>query len=335
MRALIVGLGSIGTRHAENLHTLGVTALSGVDPDEQRRARFAERLTGQAWASLEEALSQTYDLAVIASPNRYHVAQATTCADAGIHLLIEKPLGTSVAGVDELIASVQRSDLFAHMSSNWKFHPAFRTMKDLLAQKRLGRVVAVQVLAGQWLPDWHPWEDYRSLYAARADLGGGIVFDTHEFDCLSWLFGPIADVEGHICSSGALDIETHDVMVATLRFKSGVLATLQADYIQRQARRQYHITGDAASLDWDVRDGKIRLSGPAGGQNVPESIDVAVANSNTMYIDQMRHVLEGARTGAAPITPLTAAREVLRAQLALIERSTRPAPHYSALSGKN
>lgn len=287
-----------------------------MDPSADRRARFEDEIGGPTSGSLSEALDHKPQLSVIASPNRFHVEQAQQCADAGSNLFIEKPLGISMDGVDRLIQTVEEKKLFAHVGSNWKFHPAFQRMKKLLDGDTIGKVTGAQVLAGQWLPDWHPWEDYRQGYSARQDLGGGIVFDAHEFDYITWLLGPVDEVAGFATKSGALNIETEDVACASLRFESGVLATVLIDYIQRQPRRRYHISGDGGTLEWDMLEGRVRHY--SSDREAPEEFDGSLGNVNDMYLEQMRHVLEGIAMSHSPETPLDHAARAMDLQLALL-----------------
>lgn len=282
---------------------------------EERRDRFTSEIGGAVHATVSDGLKARPDLAFVCSPSVFHVEHALQCARAGCHLFIEKPLGTSRTGVDELIATVERNGLYAHVGSNWKFHAAFQTMKRIIDSGALGVITGAQLLAGQWLPDWHPWEDYRLGYSARRALGGGIVFDSHELDYLTWLLGPASDVMGLTAHSGALETETDDVACACLRLKSGALATIHMDYIQRQPRRRYHISGSGGILEWDLNDGRVRHFRSDVAE--PNNIMTPLGDVNQMYIDQTRAVIAGITAGEPPLTPLTHAAHVLDLQLAV------------------
>ncbi|MDG2240298.1 MAG: Gfo/Idh/MocA family oxidoreductase [Longimicrobiales bacterium] len=314
MKAIIAGLGSIGMRHARNLRSLGVQDLIGFDPTAERRSRFVEEFGTTAVSGFAEGLKSAPDLAVIASPNRFHVEQAMLCAEAGCHLFVEKPLGTTLKGIDGLKRVVSEKGLFAHVGSNFKFHPALLKMQELIQSGALGRITGAQILAGQWLPGWHPWEDYRKVYSARSDLGGGIVFDTHEFDYLTWLLGPAEQISGFTTNSGALEIDTEDVAAACLVFSSGVIATIQVDYIQRAYRRRYHISGDSGTIEWDFAKGLLDFYSIESDETVTFDVSEEV---NEMYLRQMEHVLEGTRTDIAPMTSLDQAAHVLDLQIRL------------------
>ncbi|MBL8589428.1 MAG: Gfo/Idh/MocA family oxidoreductase [Methylobacteriaceae bacterium] len=313
MRVLVLGLGSIGARHARNFRALGVAEVSGFDPEAERRERHARETGGPAFASLDEALDRRPDLVVVASPNRFHLPQAFAAAERGAALFIEKPIGTDLAEAERLAALIAARGLYCHCGSNWKFHPAFTTMRDWLAEGAIGAMTAIQALAGQWLPDWHPWEDYRRGYSARADLGGGAVFDTHELDYILWLAGPAAEFAGMIARTGALPIETEDNAAALLRMKNGALVTLHTDYIQRQGQRRYLIAGDRGTIEWTTRDGQVRLFTSKGEND--RTVDARLADVNDMYVAQSRRVLADLRSGGAPETPVDQMLRVLELQL--------------------
>ncbi len=315
MRVMIAGLGSIGTRHSRNFRALGLD-VTGFDPHPERRAAYTEATGFPTVPTLEAAVASAPDLAVIASPNVFHVPQALAFAQAGSHLFIEKPLAVSLEGVQALADLVADRGLFAHVGSNWKFHASFQAMKGLLEQEAIGRVVGAQVLAGQYLPDWHPWEDYRQMYSARKALGGGVVFDTHEFDYLTWLLGPVDEAFGFVGHSGTLEIETDDVASVVLRLASGALCSLQLDYLQRDYRRRYHITGERGTIEWDVRRGQVWCYD--AGSKSDRVIDCPLDDVNAMYMDQARHVIAGVEGREAPKTPIVQAMAVLTLQLGLV-----------------
>jgi predicted dehydrogenase len=308
MKVAVLGLGSIGRRHGRNFRALGLDGIIGFDPSEERRAQFTQETGAPATGDQAAAIAAS-DLVCVCSPNRFHTAQALAAAHAGKGLFIEKPMGVERQSVAELRLMVEDKGLFAHVGSNWKFHPAFQMMKRLLADGAVGRIVAVQVLAGQWLPDWHPWEDYRQMYSSHVALGGGIVLDSHEFDYLSWLFGPVAEVRGMTRRSGALEIDTEDAAVALLRFDSGVLGSVQVDYIQREYRRSYHVCGDAGTLEWNYRTNQIRLY-RAANQSV-ETFDVGLTDINEMYLAQARHLIAGMGGTETPVTSIRQAEAVI------------------------
>lgn len=314
MKVAIFGLGSIGRRHARCFREAGAAEIIGMDPVAERREQFVAELEAPAVASEQEALAASPDLVVVASPNTFHVRQAMMAAEAGCALLVEKPLGTDLAGAESLVRAVRERGLYFHMGSNWKFHPAFLKMKQVLQSGAIGQVTGGQVIAGQWLPDWHPWEDYRNMYAARASLGGGAIFDTHEIDYLTWLLGEARELIGLKAHTGLLEIETEDVAACVIRFAGGALVTLLTDYIQRTPKRSYFLSGSEGSLEWDLRSGEIAVW--RAGEPAPERSSVHLADANEMYVAQARRVLSDLKSGGRALTDENHALAVLQMQLA-------------------
>jgi predicted dehydrogenase len=309
VRAFVVGLGSIGRRHCRNLASLGVNVV-GFDPAADRRAALAVEVPGaETRETFEAGLGAGCDFAAIASPSSFHLAQALACARAGQHLFIEKPLATSTDGLEVLADEVERRRLTVLLGSNWKFHPGPRQLKRLVETGALGRVLAVQAIGGQYLPDWHPWEDYRVMYASRAALGGGVLLDRQEVDYLTWLVGPLRTVACRTTRTGTLDIETHDLACLLLTFASGAYGTLQIDYLQRPYARRVHLTGSDGTGVWDYPEGRVGHYEAAAGRwhehPTPEGWTL-----NQMYVDELRHFLECVRERQPTITPLAQAQHV-------------------------
>jgi predicted dehydrogenase len=304
VKALIVGLGSIGTRHARNLAASGCE-LIGFDPSAERREQFERRFVGAAVrTSLENALEDRSDFAIVASPNRFHLPQAVMLARAGLHLLIEKPLAVDSNGVEQLCAEVAQRKLVAMIGSNWKFHPMLARMHELLGAGEIGRPLAAQALGGQYLPDWHPYEDYRQMYSSRSELGGGALLDSHDIDYISWLLGPIALVSCRTVTTGTLAIDTEDLVCMTLEFASGAVGTLQLDYLQHPYGRRIHLTGESGTLAWDVMQNELvhysRADKTWRTWKPPVSYDL-----NEMYVAELDHFVRCVREGGVPATPLS------------------------------
>ena len=230
MRILIAGLGAIGQRHARNLRTLLGARLEllayrrrrlpHVITEDLRRddSRDVESALGvQAFDDLDLALAARPDAVFVCTPSSHHLEIAQRAAEAGCHLFIEKPVSHTFDGVEELRETVAAKGLVALVGCQWRYHPAVRWIRGRLAEGSLGRPVFADIAYREYLPDWHPYEDYRTSYAARADLGGGVVLtQIHDYDLAWWLFGPPKRVTasgGHL-SDLAIDVEdTVDAML--------------------------------------------------------------------------------------------------------------------------
>ena len=242
---LVVGAGSIGSRHARNLHAAGAT-VSLTDPSSERA-----RAVGAAHPvpfDLDSLVG--YDGIVVASPTSAHLDQALVALETGAKVLVEKPLALSSVGTEALRDAADQ----VMVGFNLRFHPPVAKIVDLAHQGEAGRITSVRAWFGSYLPDWRPTIDYRSSYSARAELGGGVLLDAiHELDLLVWLLGGSFDVVGaQIARLGELEIDVEDTVKALLRHDTGVLAEVSLDYLSRRYRRGLEIIGTDATLrlDW-------------------------------------------------------------------------------------
>jgi predicted dehydrogenase len=306
MKFLIAGLGSIGRRHLRNLRTLGEedfllfrTGRSTLPDDE---------LTGlPAETDLRRALEAKPQAVIVANPTALHLDVAIPAAEAGCHLLLEKPVSGSLDRLDELQAALQRGGGRALVGFQFRFHPGLQRLKQLLAEGAIGRVVSARATWGEYLPGWHPWEDYRKAYAARPDLGGGVVLTLcHPLDYLGWLLGEVESLWAFTGNQG-LGLQVEDTAEIGLRFASGALAGLHLDYLRRPPQHGLEIVGTLGTLAWDNADGAARLwqaleDGRPGDWRAfppPEGFD-----RNHMFLDEMRHFLEVVRDGTEPACTL-------------------------------
>ncbi|MBK7937157.1 MAG: Gfo/Idh/MocA family oxidoreductase [Lewinellaceae bacterium] len=129
----------------------------------------------------------------------------------------------------------------------------------------MGRVLSAHAHWGEYLPDWHPWEDYRTAYSAREDLGGGVIRTLcHPFDYLRWL---VADVSvagalgGHL---SGLETDTEDVALVMLRFDGGAIGSVYLDYLSKPPKHTLQIIGDAGRIEWNADPGNANIYTSAG-----------------------------------------------------------------------
>jgi predicted dehydrogenase len=315
---VVIGCGSIGARHLGNLQSLGVTRLSAFDASPDRRAAIRDRFpTVQVAETLEQAWAARPELALIAVPTRGHVAAALDAAEHGCHLFIEKPLSDRLdEALDRLADVVRARKLVTLIGCNLSFQPGLIAARRLLEEGTIGRVVSASADVGQYLPDWHPSEDYRKSYSAKRQLGGGVILDAiHEIDYLSGLFG---EVESVACFAGKLshlEIETEDTAAILLKFAGGMIGEIHMDYVQRAYRRGCRIIGDQGTITWDYVSGEVRWYAAATGRwetssNPPDW------SANSMYVDEMRHLLRCVRSGEPPVSDMSNGARVLETALA-------------------
>ncbi len=270
MKALVIGCGSIGQRHAVNAARHATVAVHDLDP---ARAQAAAAAAGaQAFGDLAAALAWQPDVAIVATPHRHHLPAATAVIRAGAHVLIEKPLADTTAGVEAFLAEAARLKRQAWVVCNMRFHPGVAALRRYLP--RIGRVLYARAHYGNYLPSMRPGRDYRELYAARRADGGGVILDAiHEIDYLTWLLG---DVTGSLCDLAklsTLDIDVEDYATLALTHAGGARSTVTLDYLRQRKSRGCEVIGEQGTLTW-WSDGK-----------APEHCRVTLAATGAADID--------------------------------------------------
>ena len=315
MKFLISGLGSIGRRHLRNLLALGERDIflhrthRATLPDDELAGFPVE-------TDLAAALAHKPDAAIIANPTALHLAVAIPAAQAGCHILMEKPISHTLEGVDELAAALQRGGGQCLVGFQFRYHPGLHQAKAWLDAGLIGKPLSTRAHWGEYLPGWHPWEDYTQGYAARPELGGGVVLTlSHPLDYLRWLLGDMDSLWAFTSNHG-LGMPVEDTAEIGLRFTSGCLGSLHLDYNQRPPSHTLEITGTQGRILWDNADGAARL------YQADSSKDWLIASPppgferNWLFMDEMHHFLMVIRGESAPMCTLQDGIQALKLVLA-------------------
>ena len=325
--ALVIGCGSIGSRHARNLAALGAGQIVVYDPDFERRDALAREIGGQTAATLEEAWAGAPEAVFVCAPSSMHVELAREALERGADVFVEKPLAHTLDGVDELIERAEGSERVFMVAYNLRFHPALEQARAWLDEGRIGRVVSARLHCGEHLPSRHPWEDYRVGYGARADLGGGVLLDAiHELDYALWLFGPPRAV---FCMGGrlsSLEIETDDVAEVLLDYGTAPAVSVHLDYLQRPPGRWCELIGEDGTIRCDLRAREAALFAAGAGEWETHR---AAGSVDDDYVRELEHFL-AARDGGPP-PPVDAALGRLSLELALAARTSASSGQVVAL----
>ena len=318
MKYLIAGLGSIGRRHMRNLIALGEKDIVLF---RTRKATMPEdELAGfPVETDLQEALKKHKpDAVIVGNPTSMHLDIAIPAAEAGCAILLEKPISNSTERLDQLELAVKKSGAKVLVAFQFRFHPGLMRAKQLISDGELGRVISAHVHFGEYLPAWHPWEDYRKGYAARADMGGGVVLtQCHSLDYLPWLAGKVESAWGFTAKLSDLEVDVEDTAEIGLRFESGALGNLHLDFNQQPPAHRFEIIGTKGSLKWDLSDGATRIY-RASAESLATSTGMGIKSGgeweayplpenwerNVMFLDQMKHFVAVVHGEAEPACTL-------------------------------
>jgi predicted dehydrogenase len=318
MKFLIAGLGSIGRRHMRNLIALGEKDIvllrthKGTLPDDELAVYPVE-------IDLLEALKKhNPDAVIVANPTSLHLQTALPAAEAGCHILLEKPISNSTDGLSQLQVVVRKSGSKVLVAFQFRFHPGLMRAKQLISNGEIGRIISAHVHFGEYLPAWHPWEDYRQGYAARSDLGGGVVLtQCHSLDYLPWLVGSVKSAWGFTGKISDLEVDVEDTAEIGLRFENGALGSLHLDFNQQPPAHRFEVIGTKGTIKWDLSDGATRIY-RASAESLAVSTGMGIKTGgaweayplvdgwerNVMFLEQMKHFVAVANGEAEPTCTL-------------------------------
>ena len=291
MTGLLVGYGSIGRRHLTNLYSLGVTDWALVHTG-QGTLPLELPCAARIYSDLAKALEKEVpSFAVIANPTSLHVHAALACTNAGCGLLVEKPISHSLDGMGELEAATTALGTKVLVGFQFRFHPALMRIRDLLRSGSMGAPLHAQVIWAEHLPSWHPWEDWRTGYAARAELGGGVHHTIcHPFDYLRMIFGDPTTLFAKLTRDGPLELSVPEAADVVLCFSEGLTAQVHLDFWGRPPMHRMDVICSEGSIQWDYMTGSLQVQGTNR-----DSCEVAAFPSvdarNELFLSEARHLL--------------------------------------------
>jgi predicted dehydrogenase len=253
LRALVVGCGSIGKRHARVLRQIGVKTLYACDPvpaqvtAASKEARF-DRVAG----SFEEGLALRPDAVFLCTPPALHIPQAVRAIEAGCHVFTEKPLSVDLQGIDALEDLAARTGRKCMVGLCFRYHRGLLRARQLLDGGSIGRIVSIRALMGEHLPDIRP--DYRDLYIAKCN---GAFELMHDIDLAIWYAGQeVRSVHGIHGGFSDIGIEAPDLVEILMEFPDRCAASVHLDFFQLPRRRQIELMGTRGTItvefaSWD------------------------------------------------------------------------------------
>jgi predicted dehydrogenase len=242
--AIVVGLGSIGQRHARVLQELGCHVST-----------VSRRGSGDYAAIAGAVAGARPDYAVIATETASHAASLQELADAGFRgsVLVEKPIFARVEPYAD--------HPFARLSVgyNLRFHPVMTALADRVRGRQ---AIAVSAYVGQDIRDWRPGRDHRTTASATRDAGGGVLRDlSHELDYLLWLFGPWQRVAALGGASRTRQIEVDDHISLLLEMSGSKAVQVHMNYLDRPGTRRIRINLGDETIEADLVGGSLSVNG--------------------------------------------------------------------------
>jgi predicted dehydrogenase len=256
LKVIVVGYGSAGKRHVENLAKIPNVKIMILTKNkiEEKSSKI------KIFNSINECIKEKPDAVIISNETSNHISYAIKFANAGINLFVEKPLSNSLKNIKKIQEIIKKKHLITQIGCQLRFHKCLKEIKSLLLKKRIGKVISAKVECGSFLPDWHQNENYKKGYSAREDLGGGVLLTCiHEIDYLYWFFGNVENVISITGQYGNLKISADDLSVGVLKFKNNIIAEFHLDYFQKPEFRSCKIIGTKGTIYWDSNSNIVKI----------------------------------------------------------------------------
>ena len=249
---LLIGAGGIGRRHIKGYLETKRAIISIVEPDKNKIQKIQNDFQiKKAFTSIEEVDLSEFDFAVICSPANMHVEAMKVCAENKLSFMVEKPLSTSMEGVDEVIELVTKNKLFARVGYTRRNSHVSRALKNQIDNNKVGDVKLVYINSSQEFPKYRP--DYQTIYYAFPEMGGGAILDasTHMIDQLIWMIGKPAEVSCMFDRLVLKGTNTEDTCLINIRFENGSMANITVNQFQKPNINSYEFIGTKGNLTLD------------------------------------------------------------------------------------
>ncbi len=286
---LVIGAGSIGERHIGNLIKLGYTNIVVY---RQRNLPFRvihpDKVKVETdWEAVKKYIFQ---FAIICTPTGQHLQQTIDCVQLNIHVLVEKPLSHTIAGIEDLKKVVQTHNRIVQVAYMMQFHPHLIKVEQIIKDGTFGNLMAISTNWGSYLPDWHPYEDYKTSYAAQKAMGGGAALTlSHDIDVANRLSGgTLVSNSKHFGYTKTLQIDTESIADFHLNYSNGVIAHVHLNYLEQVPRRNYTFLFENGTIIIDYFAGTMQTI----NKLVNEINHLKDFDRNDMFIAEIDHFIK-------------------------------------------
>ncbi len=292
LKILIIGLGSMGKRRVRNLKHLNVGKIYGFDVSESRRKEAEEKYGIKTFKTFETAIKNTDpDVFIISTPPNNHLEYELEAAKRKIPFFCEASIVSE--GMKNLLAITKKNNVFAAPSCTILFHPGVKKIKEIIGSGIIGKPISLMYHSGQYLPDWHPWEDYRKYYVSQRETGGAREIVSFELTWLVNLFGNVKKIGAIVDKLTDLEADIDDTYHIVFKTEKGVVGSLQVDVTSRHYFRDFKLIGTKGNILWSALENEVKTySTTTRSWSVYEytegSKEESYISGEGMYVDEMR-----------------------------------------------
>ncbi len=255
MNIVVIGLGSMGKRRIRLLREIDANFnIVGIDSNSDRRKEVEELFEISTFSSIE-MVDETLECAIVATSPLSHAPIINQCLKFGLHVFSEINLTSS--GYKENIQLAQEMNKVLFLSSTFLYRKEIQYIADYVSKANEKLIYIYHV--GQYLPDWHPWEDYRDFFIGKKESNGCRELLAIELPWIDYVFGNIIGVQSDAERISTLDIDFNDNYLLHVNHETGNKGVVVVDVLSRVATRSLEIIGENTYLTWDGTPGGLKV----------------------------------------------------------------------------
>lgn len=332
-KCLIIGCGSIGERHLFNLKKLGIKDIAVYDINREKLRKISKKYRVQIFEDLNSSFSFKPDISLVCTYPGLHLKHSTACLKKGSHVFVEKPLSSSLVGVEKMLNMADSMGLKISVGYNTRFEKGLNFLRSKI-KKISNNPLSISCQFGNHLKFWRPGSNYRIHYILKKD-GGIILDDSHEYDYVRWLINDEVDtVYCQTKKSQTLKSKTESIASINLKFKNGTIANLLIDYLRPKFERNCHVIYENCEFRWKFNP-KNRSSWKNYGTNVKVSVEsnyiskqiskTKIFNEkiNEMYFQEIKDFVYSVKNNKKPMIDGWEGFKTLQIGMAALKSATK------------
>lgn len=302
-KVLIVGYGSMGRRYANLLNHNFPEIEIKILRHRLTNKNIDTKIDTQFLFTIEDALNFNPNAAIVANPASHHLEISNILAKKNVHLLIEKPIGSSSKGFDKFLSYCNQNKIIVMTAYNLRFSSSLNEFRNILKREKIGKILSIHAEVGQYLPNWRD-SDYRFSVSAQKELGGGVLLElSHEIDYISWIFGKFDWVKADLTTQSDLDIDVEDNanIIFGILSKSNyqIPGSLKMDFFRHDTTRYCKVIGNNGTLLWNGIKGEVSLF----SKNATnwELLYSKLPHEEETYLNEIRHFFSSIKNSTSPL----------------------------------
>lgn len=299
MKIGVIGFGSIGKRHCENLLQLGISEIVLLRKNSSGNTLHLKEIYDE-----EDFFKHSFNAIILSNPTALHFEYLKILIKNNYNLLVEKPIVAFRHEANEIEQILKSYTGLGMCAYNLRFHPCIQKVQDLISENKIGKIYNARFFIGQYLPDWRPNADYSNSYSAKKTMGGGVVLDLiHEIDLALLLCGDVRKGFSSIIDRVSnLEIDTEDIAEIIYQSENNIVVNIHMDYLYRGYSRYFELIGELGRIYCDLFKAEINIT---FNNEIKEKHVFNEFVRNDMYLNLMKYFISSIRDKQQPFPSLS------------------------------